>query len=134
MKHIELTEQVIEMLLDGDEEVLYLLKKQYRSAEIISQEVEEVGFYVNFRVENFDIKAESFNRTFQIGDVDGNVDGIAGAVGFILYVKDGFLTMLEGYTNIIDDWPNTDSLIKLEYDTGKVRDFISLRKKWTKVN
>ncbi len=133
MKHIDLARNVMEMLLDGDDEVLSLLKKQYETAEIVSEELGEVGFYINYHVENFAINQEQFNSTFQIGDVDGVVNNINGAVGFILYVKDGFLTMLEGYVNIVDEWPEKDYEIKLVYDTGKSRDYASLKKKWTKV-
>ena len=70
---------------------------------------------------------EEYNDTFQIGDVDGEVNNIDGAL-FILYVKNGYLTMLEGYTNIIDSWPETDYVIKLKYDMIP-RNYLQLRKK-----
>lgn len=132
MEHIELVNQVIKMMLVGDDEVLMLLKKQFESAKIISEEVEEAGFYINYYVDKFEIMSEQFNNTFQIGDVDGEVNGVEGAIGFILYVKNGFLIMLEGYTNVIDKWPNANDQIILKYDTGETRDYKALRRKWIK--
>ena len=129
MKHIKLAETVIEMLLSGEEEVLYILRKQYESARVISEKESETGFYIDYQVDEKLKLTDNFNCTFQIGDVDGTVDGIDEAVGFLLYIKNGYLIMLEGYTNIIDKWPERDSQIKLEYD-AKIRDYSILRKKW----
>lgn len=92
-----------------------------------------VGFYIRYQADNAIRIGEGFNNTFQIGDVDGEIAGINGAVGFVLFIKDGYLTMLEGYTNSIDKWPETDAEIKLFYNTEQ-RDYVSLRKTWTKVN
>jgi hypothetical protein len=71
------------------------------------------------------------DKKFQIGDVDGAVNEIEGAVGFILYIENGFITLLEGYTNIIDKWPEFINEITLTYDSGEKRDIVSLREKWT---
>lgn len=131
MKHIRLANQVITMLLDGNDEILLMLMKQYKKSIVISEEESKVGFYINYQVERQLRIPEEYNGTFQIGDVDGEVNNVDEALGFILYVKNGYLTMLEGYTNIIDSWPETDSVIKLKYDMIP-RNYLQLRKKWMK--
>ncbi len=74
------------MLLSGDEEVLLILREQYERAEIISEEDSGAGFYICYQVNNASRIGERFNSTFQIGDVDGEIDGINGAVGFVLFI------------------------------------------------
>lgn len=127
MKHKELADQVMKMLLSGDEEVLLTLREQYERAVIISEEDTGVGFFIRYQVDNAIRVGAEFKTTFQIGDIDGEIDGIDGAVGFVLFIKDGYLTMLEGYTNGIDKWPEMDTAIKLYYNTDQ-RDYESLRK------
>lgn len=131
MKHIRLANQVMTMLLDGNDEVLLMLRKQYKKSVVVSEEYSEVGFYIDYQIDKGLKVSDEYNGTFQIGDVDGEVNNINEALGFILYVKNGYLTMLEGYTNIIDSWPETDPKIKLKYDMTP-RNYISLRKKWMK--
>ncbi len=117
MKHKELADQVMKMLLSGDEEVLSTLRKQYETAVIVSEEDTGVGFFICYQVDSTIRIGEEFKATFQIGDIDGEVDGIDGAVGFVLFIKDGYLTMLEGYTNVIDKWPEMDTEIKISRST-----------------
>ena len=115
MKHKELANQVMKMLFSGDEDVLLTLREQYESAVIVSEEDTGVGFFIRYQVDSTIRIGEEFKATFQIGDIDGEIDGIDGAVGFVLFIKDGYLTMLEGYTNGIDKWPEMDTEIKLYY-------------------
>lgn len=116
MEHIELANQVMEMMLSGEEEILSVLREQYKHASVVSEKHDDAGFFINYRV-NKEIKVmDKYKDTFQIGNVDGTVSDLDGAVGFILFIKNGYLTMLERYTNGIDRWPEEDSIIKLKYD------------------
>ena len=131
MKHKEIIKNVMEKMLFGSDELVGELKEQYKDLKIVSVEDTGVGFYVDFETENNTVKAldeKVFLQKFQIGDVYGNVEGIIDAVGFILFVKDGFITMLEAYTNGIDSWPD-DKDIELIYDSGKERNIEELKKR-----
>lgn len=110
MIHYKLMKEVMNMLLDGDSEELKKLKKQFINSKKI-EENSSVGFYINFEVEDDEIyKIE--NKTFQLGNVYGSVDGQYASVGFILFVKNGKLLMLEGYTNgSIEEWPDDEKII-----------------------
>lgn len=74
MKHKELADQVMKMLLSGDEEVLSTLRKQYETAVIVSEEDTGVGFFICYQVDSTIRIGEEFKATFQIGDIDGEVD------------------------------------------------------------
>lgn len=132
MKHKELIDKVMKMLLNGDDRILSLLRKQYEASEIVSVKSSAVGFYVDYKVSRFAVNEYDYNNTFQIGDVDGSINGVDGAVGFVLYIRAGYIVMLEGYTNALDHWPPDEKQIELSYDTGADRDLLSLKKKWMK--
>ena len=129
MEHVEFEKKLMKMLLSGDDEVLNKLRKQYEVAKIASREFSDAGFYTSFLVENRNDLCIK-NKSFHIGDVDGNIDGIEGAVGFVLYVKNGYITLLEGYTNAVDTWPKSYDKIVLSYDSGEIRNIENLRTKW----
>lgn len=129
MEHAELEMKLMKMLLSGDDEVLNKLRKQYEVAKVVSRDFSDVGFYTSFSLENrSDLCIK--DKTFHIGDVDGNIDGIEGAVGFVLYVKNGYITLLEGYTNVVNTWPKLYDRISLSYDSGETRNIATLRIKW----
>jgi hypothetical protein len=41
---------------------------------------------------------------FHIGDVSGELEGLANGAGFVLFIRDGRLKMLEGFT-FDEPWP-----------------------------
>jgi hypothetical protein len=104
------------MLLAGDNEVFVKLRKQYLDIEIILIEDTEAGFYVDFNVKDKKLKLPLENDTFQLGNVSGAVNGVEDAIGFVLFVKDGFIAMLEGYTLDLERWPLADTEIMLSYE------------------
>lgn len=125
MNQKEFENKLIEMLLDGENEILSLLRKQYEQSKVVSREFSDVGFYTSFFIQNRDDLCLN-GKSFYIGDVDGTVNDIEGAIGFILYIKNGYISLLEGYTNIIDKWPANEE-ITLTYDSGKTRDIRRLK-------
>lgn len=115
MKHKRLLEKVMQMILKGKSDVLYKLRKQYQIAKK-TEEISDVGFYINFEMNDEKYLVE--NKSFHIGDVYGTVKDQYAAVGFILFVKNGKIQMLEAYTNGIDKFPKDDEII-LTYDNGE---------------
>ncbi|MBN1467086.1 MAG: hypothetical protein JW924_00030 [Fusobacteriaceae bacterium] len=127
MNQKEFENNVMEMLLDGENEILSKLRKQYEHSKVISREFSTAGFFISFTVEDRgELCLEG--KSFYIGDVGGIVNGIESAIGFILFIKNGYISLLEGYTNIIDNWP-TNEEITLAYDSGKTRNIKVLNKK-----
>lgn len=130
MSQKEFENKLVEMLLDGENEILFKLRKQYEQSKVVLREFSPAGFYTSFIVEDRDELCLE-GKSFYIGDVDGIVDGIESAIGFILFIKNGYISLLEGYTNIIDNWP-TNEEIRLTYNLGKIRDIKSFNKKLSK--
>lgn len=114
--HEVLADKVVKMLLSGNNEFLQILRNQYENSMIKSIENSTAGFFVNYDVSNILIENENYMCDCQIGDVYGSVNDIEFAVGFLLYIKNGTIIMLEGYTNAIDNWPdNDDEIILFRY-------------------
>jgi hypothetical protein len=129
MKYEEFEQQLMGMLLSGDDELLEKLRRQYQTAKIESVDRDPVGFFTRYSVphsEVFFIDRDSF----AFGDVFGSVGGVDRAVGFVLFVRDGYISLLEGYTNLVDKWPQSYDEISLSYSTGSERDMEDLRRKW----
>ena len=128
MTHEDFERKLMNMLLCGEDSVLKKLRKQYTMSEITSREFTGVGFYTNFFVNTNDFHVDK--KSFQIVDVDGTIDGIEGAIGFVLFIKDGLISFLEGYTNTIMKWPDSYDDVILVYNTGHHRDIEALRSHW----
>ena len=91
MKQKEFENNVMEMLLDGENEILSKLRKQYEHSKIISREFSTVGFFISFTVEDRgELCLEG--KSFYIGDVDGIVNGIESAIGFVTASGAGLLS------------------------------------------
>ena len=115
----KLEKAVIDMLLEGNDEVLIVLRKQLDACKVRSRELTGVGFFTEFDVP--DSMEVSLNvRSFKIGDVFAEIEGVEHGAGFILFVEDGTIAMLEGFT-FDGPWPNEIGEFRLSY-TGKTRD------------
>ena len=108
-----LEQQVLEMLLRGQDEVLTILRQQARRLQVSSRKMTGVGFYTEFALPP-DVPHVLGRPTFKIGDVNGTADNVSHGLGFLLYVKDGALSMLEGYT-YDDPWPDDVRGLVLTY-------------------
>lgn len=109
-----LEQAVLSKILDGDHPIFTALRKQLEKATITSREFSGVGFFTGF---TYPATAQSLSlpiENLELGDVGAEITGIQHGAGFVLFVRDGFLQTLEGYT-YDEPWPeNTDSF-KLKY-------------------
>ena len=134
----KLIKRVMELLLDGDSEVLETLSGQYKCSKITDIKETGKGVFVNFKVIGKtmqlggDIGGHSnIKQDFVFGDVNGIVEGVAGAVGFILFVRNGYISTLEGYANVPGSWAKVNEDTVLVY-MPEQRDLKKLEKNWTK--
>jgi hypothetical protein len=99
----ELERNVLAMLLAGDHPSLTVLREQFAVVEVEAREFSGVGFFTELRVPPSAPRLEGRPRLI-IGDVHAEVSGLEHPVGFLLFVSDGALDMLECF--IYDDqWP-----------------------------
>jgi hypothetical protein len=113
MEHIEFEKKVIEMLLEGDHPLLSSLRNQYSNSQIISREFTGVGFFTCFIVKQDFPKVIPLD--FTISDLGAGFKQESVDILFNLFVRNGFLSCLEGYTVSRPNWPEDYSKLYLHY-------------------
>jgi len=103
---------VLAMLLRGDHAVLAALRDQLAAATITRRELTGAGFFIDFAIPAAAPPAPV--RTLRFGDVEASLAGLEHGAGFVLFVNDGRLTMLEGYT-YGEPWPSPVTDFALRY-------------------
>lgn len=111
----ELERRVMEMLLAGDHPILGILRAQFDRAKVVRREFSGVGFFTHFEIPS-DVARLPGQRSFELGDVHADMPGLAAPVGFILFIRDGAIDFLEGYTYGDDVWPEEITTFRLSYD------------------
>lgn len=128
-----LEKDVMKLILAGDDPVLETLRQQFSSSTVESRENTVVGMYLNFNVPK-DVKAvheiPGVKSKFCFGDVGAVIGSQQQEVGFLLWIIDGRLAFLEGYSYGDDKWPEIIEEFNLSY-FGDKHDLDELRKSWT---
>jgi hypothetical protein len=110
----KLEKQVIEMLLAGDDPVLIALRKQIQSTKLKERKLTGVGFFLDFEM-SVDVPVIPGVANFEIGDVSCQVPGLEHGLGFLLFVRNGRLKCLEGYT-YDEPWPTELETFTLNFN------------------
>jgi len=109
-----LEQAVISKLLEGDSENLSILRKQVERIEETRREFTGCGFFTTFKIAN-DAPQIPGSRSFNFGDIDAEIPGVELGVGFLLWVRNGVIDFLEGYTSGDAAWPTAISSFELRY-------------------
>lgn len=109
MKHEELEVLIMNKLLEG--ELFADLRNQYKSATIRSREFTGVGFFTTFDVQNY---TPQYSFSGRIDDVAIEFPDSKGDACFILYIENGIIDTLEGFT-IGEDWNYNYDNIEVVY-------------------
>ena len=101
------------MLLDGDDPPLAVLRSQAGAASVASREFSGAGFFTTFKVPETSPRLQGVPRLV-IGDVHATLDGLEHDAGFLLFVADGAIEMLECF--IVDPaFPPDPRLLRAYY-------------------
>lgn len=111
MEHEEMEKLVINKLLEGEDEIFEDLRKQYKEATVKSREFTGVGFFTTFNLKHC---VPKYSRSGRIDDVSIEYPDSKGDACFILYIEDGKIDSLEGYT-IGEDWNCNYDNIRIVY-------------------
>jgi hypothetical protein len=111
----ELERRVLEMLLAGDHPVLGILRAQFPRAKVVQREFTGVGFSTHFEIPS-DVARLPDQRSFELGDVHADMPGLEAGVDFILFIREGAIDFLEGFTYGDDAWPAAITAFTLSYD------------------
>lgn len=118
---------VMQALTKGDHPLLRQVNDQFQVAELKKRELTGSGFFTYFSVPK-EKQLEGINK-INFGDVGARIQGLKNDAGFVLFIKDGLINALEGYTYGNEAWPEDDSKFELYYLSGKKRDLQDLLKK-----
>jgi hypothetical protein len=103
-----LAKRLVPMLIDGEHPALAILREQYRRAEIRSVELSGVGFFVNFAIPLDAPRVRPADLAGGAAKID--LEGALHGAGCILFVRDGRLAMLEGFT-YDDAWSESAAVL-----------------------
>ena len=103
------------MILRGEDEIRFVLRQQMQQLQVSSREFTGAGFFSNFVVDPA-ARRITGRPTLTLGNVEGTATNVSHGLGFVLFVKDGALSMLEGYT-YDEPWPDELPGLKLSYST-----------------
>jgi hypothetical protein len=123
---------LLNILLAGEDTVLSLLRKQLLGATIPLRKQTDAGFYLFFDVSEelprIPDQISSTKDSFCFGDVDATISGLQNGASFLIWVKNGYLKQLEGYT-YGEKWPTNVTDYTLRY-RDEIRNITQLRKAW----
>jgi hypothetical protein len=108
-----LERQVIEKLLTGDHPVLSVLRQQFATARFRSRDLTNVGFFTYIAVSPDEQPARLTSRA-HLGDVSAAIPDLQNGAGFVLFITNGALDFLEGYT-YDEPWPESIDSFTLRY-------------------
>ena len=127
MPHLQA--DVLGLLLDGDDPVLRTLRAQLNMARVESLENTGSGFFMKFVLpEGAPVMPGELN--FQFGDVEAQIEGLSDGAGFVIFVRNGCLSVLEGYA-YEEPWPDGNPRFSLSYSDGGNRRLEELAEAWT---
>lgn len=111
---------VLEKLLAGSHPVLELLRRQLEVCLVEKREDTGHGFFTRLRVPRGSAVAAPLQRA-QVRDVGANIQGLDYGAGFVVFVKDGYLDLLEGFS-YDEEWPIEVIDFELEFQRGRIID------------
>lgn len=121
----ELEKSVLDKLLAGDDPALSCLRAQRQQMHVAKREYSGVGFFTEFEHPP-DVLRLPISKSIRFGDVFADIDGLEHGAGFLLFIDDGLISMLEGYTNSNEPWPEVLGAFALRY-WGPKRDLAVFR-------
>lgn len=104
---------VLEKMLAGDSPVLATLRKQLSVAAVARRELTGVGFFCTLSVSTDEPSADIQGRG-PIGDVEAEIEGLNHGAGFLLWLEEGRMSMLEGFS-YDEPWPAEFDRFTLRY-------------------
>lgn len=109
-----LEKSVLEKLLAGKSEMYQILQKQLYALRVKERKMTGVGFFTRFSFPD-DVRKLPGRETFDIGDVSAELQNLKHGAGFVLFIDDGLINMLEGFT-YDEPWPHDISNFHLYYN------------------
>ena len=107
-----LERDVLATILAREHPVMNALRRQFEGCRVASRKTTGVGFFTTFAIPPDIEPAPVRPGTMTLGDVSCDIDGLEHGVGFVLFVQDGVLDVLEGFS-YVEPWTAMDAPYKL---------------------
>ncbi|NWJ40973.1 MAG: hypothetical protein HXX12_08370 [Geothrix sp.] len=106
---------ILAKIVEGNDPLLGLLKDQINNIVNRERKTTGVGFFTKLEISmKSPIPSLLKGKDFVISDVIVQMNGLESGAGFNLFVTDGVLDTLEGYT-FQESWPDILQIIKIDY-------------------
>jgi hypothetical protein len=99
-----LEREVMTTLLAPDHPVVHALRRQFDVCRVTAREFTGVGFFSRLVVADGVAAAPVTRKTIALGDATATIDGLEHGAGFVLFVREGVLETLEGFS-FDEPWP-----------------------------
>lgn len=103
-KFLLMEDEVIKKIINNASEYNDVLLQQYSNILKYSREFDECGFYTNFEINKGNCTMISKNLT--LNSIYGKLNDNDMEVGFLLFVRNGYISMLECYKIHSEEFPN----------------------------
>lgn len=107
---------VLQKLLDGDHPVLTILRNQMPGLSVKVRTNTGAGFFTEFSTAPASRPAPLPQGKARFGDVEATINGLKNGAGFLLYVEQGLLHILEGYS-YEEPWPEQVREFSVRYSS-----------------
>jgi hypothetical protein len=108
---VALVKELMPQLLAGDDPVMAALREQYARSRVGAVELSGAGFFADIEVPD-DAPMVS-PPSISGGDAKIVVEGVQHGAGCVLFVRDGRLSMLEGYTYGNEAWSESAKILRV---------------------
>jgi hypothetical protein len=102
------------MLLAREEPSFAVLRQQLRLSRVARREMTGAGFYTYLEVAATAPRLATPTRQRTVSGVLAEIEGLQHGAGFILFIVDGLLDNLEGFS-YDEPWPATIGAFRLKY-------------------
>ena len=116
---------VMRLLLAGVQPALRVLRRQLDVSHVRSRESTGTGFVTTFAVPEECERVRSNRNRIDLGGVVAEIEGLEFGAGFALFIKNGGLECLEGYS-FEEPWPSEIAHFRLSYCDGDPRNLDTL--------
>ena len=106
---------ILEALLAGELDDLAVLRAQASAATVTKREMTGVGFFTTFSVPDHCSRLSRSKGQTWLADVGADLVGVEHGVGFVLFLRDGQIAVLEGFTYGESPWPAVPELLHWRY-------------------
>jgi len=96
-KFVQFERDIMKKILSENPNVSDRIEKQYESSKVISREFTGVGFFTKFEIFDTSLRLPH-SPNLVLGDAHANIQGLEYGAGFILFVTNGLISTLEGYS------------------------------------